>query len=223
VADRALLVELGDTIDRDVHDRVLRLDGAIAADPFPGFEEAVPAYASLLVSFDPRVTDHRSVESSIVDRLKRNATPLPAGTRHELEVCYDDGLGPDLSAVAEAAGITVEQVITAHLAGDYRVFMYGFAPGYAYLAGVPEPIRLPRKAAAVRGVAAGSVIIAGPQCLVTTLTMPTGWWSIGRSPAAILRPDDPVRPFLFDPGDSVGFRRISRREYDAIVPATGQP
>src|SRR5690606_14886683 len=104
----------------------------------------------------------------------------------------------------------------AHLAGQYEVFMYGFAPGYAYLAGVPEAIRMPRKPTALRGVAAGSVLIAGPQCLVSTITMPTGWWNIGRSPTRILT-DDPERPFLFDIGDRVRFRRIGRAEYDAEV------
>ena len=39
-------------------------------------------------------------------------------------------------------------MIAAHLAGDYRVFMYGFVPGFAYLAGVPEAIRFPRKTSA---------------------------------------------------------------------------
>ena len=67
----------------------------------------------------------------------------------------------------------------------------------------------------MRGIAAGSVIIAGAQCLVTTLTMPTGWWIIGRSPTQILRPD-PVQPFLFDVGDRVKFRRISRSEFEAL-------
>ncbi|AOF92366.1 allophanate hydrolase subunit 1 family protein (plasmid) [Sinorhizobium sp. RAC02] len=105
-------------------------------------------------------------------------------------------------------------MITAHLAGQYDVFMYGFAPGYAYLAGVPETIRMPRKPAAVRGVPAGSVLIAGPQCLVSTITMPTGWWIIGRSPTRILTGKD-ERPFLFDVGDRVRLRRISRAEYDA--------
>jgi inhibitor of KinA len=95
--------------------------------------------------------------------------------------------------------------------------MYGFAPGYAYLAGVPEEIRLPRKQAAVRDISAGSVIIAGPQCLVTTLTMPTGWWIIGRSPTRILRGEDVNRPFLFDVGDRVRFRRISRDVFEASV------
>ena len=59
----------------------------------------------------------------------------------------------------------------------------------------------------MRGVAAGSVIIAGAQCLVTTLTMPTGWWVIGRSPTRILT-GDAARPFLFDVGDRVRFRRV---------------
>ena len=70
--------------------------------------------------------------------------------------------------------------------------------------------------AAVRGVAAGSVLVAGPQCLVTTLTMPTGWWIIGRSPTRILS-DDEDRPFLLDVDDRVTFKRISRAEFDAMA------
>ena len=86
--------------------------------------------------------------------------------------------------------------------------MYGFAPGYAYLGGVPDPIQVPRKPVPLRDVPAGSVIIAGPQCLITTLTMPTGWSIIGRSPTRVLT-DDPDHPFLFDIGDRVMFERIS--------------
>ena len=134
----------------------------------------------------------------------------------EVSVCYDDDLAPDLPAVAAKIGASVEAVIEAHLSGAYSVFMYGFAPGYAYLAGVPPLIQIPRMPAAVRGVAAGSVVVAGPQCLVTTLTMPTGWWIIGRSPTRILG-DDEDRPFLFDVDDRVTFKRISRAEFDAMA------
>ena len=68
--------------------------------------------------------------------------------------------GPDLDEVARRCGLSPEAVIAAHLGGDYQVALCGFAPGYAYLSGVPKAIALPRKEAAVRGVAAGSVIIA---------------------------------------------------------------
>ena len=215
VGDRGLLVEFGETVARESHDGVMRLDAALAREPFDGLVEAVPAYASILVSFDPRLTDHRAVEDLVSGLIARAATVEMAGAEREVEICYDGDLAPDLAAVASACGLTPEAVIAAHLGSTYDVSMYGFAPGYAYLAGVPEEIRLPRKQAAIRGVPGGSVIIAGPQCLVTTLTMPTGWWIIGRSPTRILRGEDANRPFLFDVGDRVRFRRISRDAFEA--------
>lgn len=213
IAEHSLLVEFGDTIAPEIHARVLALDAALAAHPCMGLQESVPAYASLLIRFDPQATDHRAVEEHAATLLSR---PLPPRntTPREVEVCYDADLSPDLADVANATGLSTEAVIEAHLAGRYEVFMYGFAPGYAYLAGVPKPLQIPRKPAAVRGVPAGSVLIAGPQCLVSTLTMPTGWWIIGRSPTRILT-RVPDRPFLFDVGDPVLFKRVSRAEYEA--------
>ena len=83
-----------------------------------------------------------------------------------------------------------------------------------------EAIRVARKPTAVRDVPAGSVIIAGSQCLITTLDMPTGWSVIGRSPTRIL-PTDLDEPFLFDPGDEVRFVRIARNEFDRRERAEG--
>jgi inhibitor of KinA len=214
VAEHSVLVEFGDRIDPEIHGCVLALDRALAMVPFRGFLEAVPAYAALLIRFDPLLTDHQQVVLAVRQADQGAATaPAPAALR-EVSVCYDGDFAPDLTAVCEAAGLPGEDVIAAHLSGDYRVYMYGFAPGYAYLAGVPAAIRLPRKPSAVRGIAAGSVLIAGPQCLVSTLTMPTGWWIIGRSPTSIFT-EDPAHPFLFDVGDRVRFRRISRGEFEA--------
>lgn len=214
LAEHSLMVEFGDRIDPVVQGRVRALDAALAATPFAGFLEAVPAYASLLVRFDPLETDHGQAEAALRVLLDRGGVAPHAGTLREVAVCYDEGLAPDLAEVARATGLTPEAVVAAHLAGGYAVAMYGFAPGYAYLTGVPAAIRLPRKPAAVRGVPAGSVIIAGAQCLVTTITMPTGWWVIGRSPTRILT-GDADRPFLFDVGDPVRFRRITRAELEA--------
>lgn len=216
VGEHGLLVEFGDRISSEIHERVLALDRLLEATPFAGFREAVPAYAALLIRFDPLVTDHASVQRAAEALLHAPAMPAAPSRLREVAVCYDDDLAPDLPTVARQSGLTREQVIATHLAGEYSVFMYGFAPGYAYLAGVPEALRMPRKPTAVRGIAAGSVVIAGPQCLVTTLVMPTGWWIIGRSPTAILT-GDPAAPFLFDVGDRVRFRRVSRSEYEDMT------
>lgn len=213
VADHALLVEFGASITDAAHAQVLALDQALATQPFPGFREAVPAFVNLLVDFDPVLTDHAQVEAHLRGLAVNTPAASPAFTR-EVLVCYDDA--PDLGEVARRTGLAPEAVIAAHLAGDYRVFLYGFAPGYAYLGGLPQALQLDRKPSPLRGIAAGSVIIAGAQCLVTTLTMPTGWWIIGRSPTRILT-CDPARPFLFEVGDAVKFRRIDRITYEALA------
>lgn len=214
IAERAVLVEFGTVLDQAAHQAVLRLDQALAAQRFVGFRESVPALVNLLVEFDPLATDHPTVIAHLRGLLTAQTITRPQPAQREVLICYDTDLAPDLAAVAQQSGLTPEAVINSHVSGDYAVFMYGFAPGYAYLGGVPGAIRLDRKPSPVRGVAAGSVIIAGAQCLITTLLMPTGWWIIGRSPTAILT-RDPARPFLFDVGDKVHFRRISRAEYEA--------
>lgn len=214
VADHALLIDFADEISDATHARVVALDRGLAAAPPIGFREAVPAYVSLLVEFDPLVTDHGAIEAAVRRLLTRPPMAAEPGRCRDIAVCYDGDCQRDLAEVARLTGLDEEAVIAGHLAGDYRVFMYGFAPGYAYLAGVPDALRLPRKPEPVRDVPAGSVIVAGPQCLVTTVRMPTGWWIIGRSPDRILT-GDAARPFLFDVGDRVVFRRIGRAEFAA--------
>jgi inhibitor of KinA len=216
VADHALLVSFADAISDDASAAVLALDRALADAPPAGMLECIPALVSLLIDFDPLVTDHAQV-SGCVERLLTNPSAAPTGgALREVEVCYAEPFASDLTAVARASGLSVDEVVNRHVAGDYQVRMYGFAPGYAYLSGVPAEIQVPRKASAVRDIAAGSVLIAGPQCLVTTLVMPTGWSIIGRSPTRILTGDE-AAPFLFSVGDRVQFKRIDLARYDARV------
>ncbi|EPX81152.1 5-oxoprolinase subunit B family protein [Litoreibacter arenae] len=207
VADCALLVEYGTEIDDEINRTVIALDHAIAAAEIAGVQEVVPALVNLLAVFDPLQTDHVQVEAAIRALLPVSPASDAEAAHHTLEVCYEDA--PDLAAVAKACDMSAEAVINAHCAATYRVGMYGFAPGYAYLAGVPRDIQVPRKSAPVRDIPAGSVMIAGPQCLVTTIKMPTGWSIIGQSSARIMT-GDPNRPFLFEVGDTVSFKRIRR-------------
>ncbi len=218
VAERAVLVTFGERIDDSAWQQVRGLDAALAAHPFPGFAEAVPAYTSILVAFDPLVTDHAGAMVALRGLMADLTFRPRPGTQRRVHICYDPPFDADLAAVSERTGLTPEAVVAAHLGQRYTVSMYGFAPGYAYLAGVDEAISLPRKERPVRDVPAGSVIIAGTQCLVTTLTMPTGWWILGRSPTPILRPQA-ERPFLFDVGDDVQFERIDRAQYDRLLQA----
>ncbi len=215
IADHALLVTFAEDISEEAHAAVLSLDEIIAADPPKGVIETVPALVNLLVDFDPLATDHGLVQRALEQKISDLKPVAVVGADRKVQVCYEPPYAPDLATLAKAVGLSEDAVINAHLAGEYRVLMYGFSPGYAYLSGVTAEIQVPRKPTAVRDVPAGSVIVAGPQCLVTTLTMPTGWTIIGRSPTRILTGDQ-SRPFLFDVGDRVVFERISKEAFERI-------
>lgn len=202
LGDSAVLVEFPSLDAEAAWRRVVALDRAVGV--VDGVVESCPALVNLLVCFDPLVTDHEMVGRRVAALVPRPETAAAPAT-HEIEVRYDEEAAPDLAEVAERTGLDPSALAAAHRGATYRVRMYGFAPGYAYLDGVPGPLRLPRQPTARRDVPAGSVIIANDQCIVTTLTMPTGWWVIGRSPTPILTPNDP-QPARFAVGDLVRFR-----------------
>ena len=216
VGDVGFLIEFGETISDDINSFVLSAFQSLLKNPVPGQTALTPAYASLLVGFDPIY-----FSPDIFERLKERMykiQPLEKTSSRlfKIPVFYDDDTLVDIERVADQVGLDRETVIEQHLSGIYRVYMYGFAPGYAYLGGVPDKIQIPRRKAPVRGVPEGSVIIAGPQCIVTTVEMPTGWWVIGRSHFKIFRPKA-KDPFLLRPGDRVTFVRQDKASYDRGV------
>lgn len=214
VGDSAILVEFGDSIDPAINARVVALDRMLTRQPLAGIVSLTPAYASLMVDYDPLATEPARLLPQL-ERLAEESSPLEASSRlFEVPVCYDPPFAPDLDRVAEASGLSREAVIAAHLNSRLRVYMYGFAPGYAYLGGLAPEIRLPRRTTPVRDVPSGSVIIAGQQCIVTTFVMATGWWIIGRSPARLFRPEL-EEPVLFGVGDEVRFVRVGPESLDA--------
>jgi inhibitor of KinA len=216
VGDTAVLLNFGSTIDPAVFDHILALEAALNAAPPPGLVETVPAYATLLIILDPLVTDAETL-AAVACTLSAATIAAPiTGMLHSIPMCCDADLAPDLADAADRLGLSPAAVIDTHLATEFRVYMYGFAPGYAYMDGVAPALRLPRKAVPVRSRPPGTIMIAGGQCLVTTLPMPTGWWVIGATRTPVLRPDD-ARPFLFQPGDRVRFTHQSRADFDAGV------
>ena len=207
VGDSAILVEFGESIDPDTNARVVALDQSLSRHPLPGVTSLTPAYASLMVGYDALATGPQQLLPEL-ERLAAEASPKQVSAKlFDIPVCYDGPFAPDLEKVAEMCGLAPEEVIAAHLRESLRVYMYGFAPGYAYLGGLVPEIRLPRRTSPVHGVPAGSVIIAGQQCIVTTFPMSTGWWIIGRSPARLFLPEQ-QEPVLFGIGDEVRFHRI---------------
>lgn len=178
--------------------------------------DLVPSYASLLVLFDPLKASHVDV----LQRLRAALAALdtgeaPAGELVTLPVYYAPEAGPDLVPLAEAAGLTTEEVIALHTAPDYRVYAIGFAPGFAYLGEVDERIATPRRATPRPRVPAGSVAIADRQTAVYPAESPGGWNLLGLCPVPLFTPGiDPPMPVRV--GDRVRFEPVSHADFIAL-------
>jgi KipI family sensor histidine kinase inhibitor len=201
-------VTLGDRVERATHERVLALAERLAAAPPPGMAELVPGYATLTVFFDPAVADADALRL----RLGELAATPPATRGAEaperpvvaLPTRYD---GPDLDEVAARTGLTRDQVVDLHSARVYRVYLLGFAPGFAYLGDLDAALVLPRRREPRPRVPAGSVGIAGAQTGVYPLATPGGWHLLGRTKVRLF---DAARepPALLHPGDRVRFEPV---------------
>ena len=230
LGDRALLIQLGATIDEATHRRVRAVYARLAAHPVPGTIELVPAFASVAVHYEPagvpndgRAREQRSPYDRFADRVRAvladlEEEVLPAPRTMEIPVRYGGEDGPDLDAVAAAHGLSVEDVVRLHSAATYRVYMLGFAPGFAYLGGLPDAIATPRRPEPRTAVPAGSVGIGGSQTGIYPLVSPGGWQLIGRTP---LRLFDARRtpPTLLAIGDVVHFRALSPNASVELPPA----
>ena len=214
--DSALLIEFEQTIDLRINARCIALAEKLRRRCGTAIRDAVVGYASLTVYFDPLVVDGAWMEAEARDSLgDLDDLQVSRGATVEVPVCYGGEFGPDIVDVAAFAGCTEHEVIAAHAAGSYRVYMVGFIPGFAYLAAVDRRIAAPRRATPRTMVPAGSVAIAGAQTGIYPAVTPGGWNIIGRTP---LKPYDPGRrrPFLLEAGDTVKFHAVSRGEYDAL-------
>lgn len=193
---RAILVELDDPV------AVLHLYRALRRDPPAGTVQLVPAAHTLMVEFDRPVG---ALETVAAELASRDADPTTGDPIDQPEIVvpvrYD---GPDLAEVARHTGLSPREVVACHVAGHYTVAFCGFAPGFAYLTGMPPALRVPRRDTPRTRLRAGSVGLADVYTGVYPRELPGGWQIIGHTDLAVWQPErDP--PALLTPATRVRF------------------
>ena len=152
------------------------------------------------------------IHQSLVVQANNTGTTTGHGKIVELPVWYDTECGPELSLISEHSGLSINEVITLHHSGLYRVYAIGFAPGFAFLGDVDERIAMQRLSTPRQKVPAGSLGIANRQTAVYPSESPGGWNLIGRCPTRIFNPAaEPPMPIRI--GDSVRFMPIDKTRY----------
>jgi KipI family sensor histidine kinase inhibitor len=210
--DAAITVEFSRKIDDAANARVLALDRTLANEPVPGVTETVPTYRSLLVHYDPVVIDFDALGEKLVDLAQQPAPPTIKMRRWRIPVTYGGEHGIDLEDVAKTLKTTADDIVARHVAGDYRVAMLGFTPGWSYLSGLEDFLHMPRRQNPRLLTPAGTISIGGVQAGVQCLAGPSGWHLLGRTAVRTYQLHrDPT--FLLEPGDGVRFSVVDAKTF----------
>jgi inhibitor of KinA len=217
LGDSALIINLADEISDSsgLLARVLSAAATIEGAKLPGVVDVTSSYESVAVFFDlPQV------EPDIEDKIRvliASAGVRVSGKKRRVQipVCYDEEFALDLDRVANHTSLTPDAIVTLHSSAEYTVACIGFMPGFPFLAGLPQQLRVPRLESPRTKVSAGSVAIANAQAGVYPLESPGGWNVLGRTPLRLFRENENP-PTLLRPGDCVEFRRITRAQFDVF-------
>lgn len=205
LGDASILVQLGSEIDISVNRRIHALASLLDVLPFDGMVETVPAYATLLVQYDPLAISFTQVRDFLREKISQVEETAPRKPKQvEVPVRYGGEYGIDLETVARHLHLQAEDVISIHTQRTYTVFMMGFTPGFPYMGKLDDALVMPRLETPRTRVPAGTVAIAGSQTGIYPIASPGGWKLIGWTPLQLFDPRSET-PFLFSPGDEVKF------------------
>lgn len=137
VGDCALLAGFTQRIAPEIGAAVAALNSRVLAAKLPGVTETVPAFASLLVVYDPLVTDYDTLAAALQGLSDADGADTAAGEGRlvTIPVCYGGDFGPDLPFVAKHAGLTEAEVIALHTGREYAFICWGSCRGFRTWAG----------------------------------------------------------------------------------------
>jgi KipI family sensor histidine kinase inhibitor len=205
VADTCLRLDFGAGPAAETLPRVHAAFAALTRARLAGVRDVTPAYATLLVTFDAQGLDPARAEASVLAAVAaaEHAAPAP-GPLRDVATCFAGGCAPDLPEVARLRGLAPEEVVARFTGAAYVVAFLGFAPGFPYLAGLPDELATPRLDRPRLRVPAGSVAVAGRQAGIYPRATPGGWRLVGRTALPLFDPDREP-PALLVTGDRVQF------------------
>jgi inhibitor of KinA len=220
--EAALTVEFGDIVDPEVNALVIALDKAFLERPPIGVRETTPTYRSLLVHYEPLEISRRALVGWIEARLEQRSVGVrePVIAKEEpgwiIPCCYDPAMAEDIAEATSVLDLSAQSLAALHARADYRAYMYGFAPGWCYLGGLPEALTMPRRLSPRGPTPPGAVLIGGGLSLVATNPMPTGWYVIGRTPERLFSLEREP-PFLIAPGAALRFDSIDPETFARLA------
>ena len=205
----AVLIGFGDEINEITHIRVKQIYNGVRKCARNGIRAVIPGYCNITVLFEPSLISFNGVVELSKEILENSKDKKESKYKVKVPVCYDKEYALDWKSVCDFTGLEWEEVIQLHYRNEYLVYMLGFVPGFLYLGGLNEKIKVPRKTSPRLKIPKGAVGLADKQTGIYPIETPGGWQLIGSTPVELIGDGNAI----IEMGDYLEFFPITKKEY----------
>ena len=212
LGDAAVYCDFGKDVNREINTQVIKYFKTIQNKNIEGINNLTPSYNKLIISFDLKKTNYKSIKK-LIENLDININKDLQSEKKVIPICCDESFALDIKRLEEKLKINREKIYENFFKKNFFCYMTGFIAGMPFLGDLDIDMRVERLETPRVKVPKGSVGITEQFANIYTFESPGGWNIIGNTPKKIFDNSREIGPNLINPGDTIIFKNITKNQY----------
>ena len=212
LGDAALYCDFGTEVNKEVNNKVIRYFKSIQKENIDGINNLTPSYNKLIISFDLRKKNFKTLKKLIENLEVINQDKL-VSNKIKIPVCCHEKFALDIKRLEEKLKISRDKIYEKFFSKEFFCYMTGFIAGMPFLGDLDHELRAKRLETPRVKVPKGSVGLTEQFANVYTFESPGGWNIIGNTPRIIFDNSKESEPNLINPGDTIIFEEMTQDQY----------
>jgi len=213
LGDSALYCDFGKEVNKEINLNVINYFKNIKERNIYGITNLSPSYNKLIITFDLNLTNFGKLKEEI-EKIKLKFIDTSKNKIIKIPICCDKSFALDMDRLETKLKNSIDKIQAIFFAKEYYCYMTGFIAGMPFLGDIDKKLQTKRLETPRVKVPKGSVGITEQFCNIYTFESPGGWNIIGNTPINVFDKLNLSSPALINPGDTVSFYKITRKEYD---------
>ena len=212
LGDAALYCDFGTEVNKEINTKVIQYFKSIQQENIDGINNLTPSYNKLIVSFDLRKKNFKTLKKLIENLEVINQDKL-VSNKIKIPVCCHEKFALDIKRLEEKLKISRDKIYEKFFSKEFFCYMTGFIAGMPFLGDLDHELRVKRLETPRVKVPKGSVGLTEQFANVYTFESPGGWNIIGNTPRIIFDNSKESEPNLINPGDTIIFEQMTQDQY----------
>ena len=212
LGDAALYCDFGTEVNKEINTKVIQYFKSIQQENIDGINNLTPSYNKLIISFDLRKKNFKTLKKLIENLEVINQDKL-VSNKIKIPVCCHEKFALDIKRLEEKLKISRDKIYEKFFSKEFFCYMTGFIAGMPFLGDLDNELRAKRLETPRVKVPKGSVGLTEQFANVYTFESPGGWNIIGNTPRIIFDNSKESEPNLINPGDTIIFEQMTQDQY----------